>query len=117
DYIEVPVLLKFLFGQNDVKPYAMVGPSIGYLLSSKMEYDLGIFGSGEEDIKDETKSIDFGVGFGGGVTMPMGKNSIFVEARYAIGFVNLNDDPEDTETEIKTNGFQVFVGMTFPIGK
>lgn len=73
--------------------------------------------SEEVDIKDETKSIDFGLGFGAGVSFPAGNNSLFVEGRYALGSTNLNDDPEDSETSIKTRGIQVMAGVTFPLGQ
>ena len=115
DYIEVPLLLKFAFGTSGTKPYIMVGPTLGILMSAKWKVTAeGI--SAEVDVKDTTKGIDFGVSFGAGVSMPLGQNSLFVEARYALGLTNFNDDPEDPDTDIKTKGIQVFAGMTFPLG-
>ena len=114
-FLEVPVMFKYAFGTGEIKPYVMAGPTIGFLMSSKVEMSYG-GESAEEDWKDETTSIEFGLGFGAGVSMPMGNNSIFVEARYALGLTNLNDDPDDTETDIKSKGIQIFVGITFPVG-
>ena len=33
-YIEIPVLLKYAFGEGDIRPYIAVGPSFGYLASA-----------------------------------------------------------------------------------
>ena len=106
-YIEVPVMLKLAFGTGNAKPYVMAGPTIGFVLSAKLD---------DEDIKDEIKNTDFGLSFGGGVSIPAGNNSIFVEARYALGLSDINDDPDDPDTKLKTKGIQIFAGITFPLG-
>ena len=110
-YIEVPAMLKFAFGSGDTKPYVMAGPTVGYLLSAKVKDDME-----EQDIKDDVKNIDFGLAFGGGVSLPMGNNTLFVEARYSLGLSDLNDDPDDPDTSIKTKGIQIMAGITFPLG-
>jgi opacity protein-like surface antigen len=110
DYLEIPVMFKYAFGNSTAKPYVMAGPSIGILLSNK------VTNGGEVDIKDETKSTDFGVGFGAGVSFPAGSSSIFIEGRYTLGLTNVNDDPNDPDTDIKTKGIQFFGGVTFPLG-
>lgn len=110
-YIEVPAMLKFAFGGGDTKPYVMAGPTVGYLLSAKVKDDME-----EQDIKDDIKNIDFGLAFGGGVSLPMGNNTLFVEARYSLGLSDINDDPDDPDTSIKTKGIQIMAGITFPLG-
>ncbi len=110
-YIEVPAMLKFAFGSGDTKPYVMAGPTVGYLLSAKVKDDME-----EQDIKDDVKNIDFGLAFGGGVSLPMGNNTLFVEARYSLGLSDINDDPDDPDTSIKTRGIQIMAGITFPLG-
>jgi hypothetical protein len=113
-YIEIPVMLKFEFGANNVRPYIMTGPTIGYRLSAEMK--MSFEGEEEtEDMKDVTKDINYGVAFGGGVSMQMGNNTFFIEGRYSLGLANINDDPDDTDTTIKTKGIQVFAGITFPL--
>ena len=112
-YLEIPVMLKYAFGTSEIKPYIIAGPTIAYNLSSKLKISMG--GVSEEgDVKDDIKSLDFGVGFGAGVNVAMGNNSIFVEARYALGLTNINDHPNDPD--IKTKGIQIFAGITFPVG-
>jgi opacity protein-like surface antigen len=120
NYIEVPAMFKVAFGTNTTKPYVMAGPTIGFLMSAKQTGSASAFGTVEqinEDIKDSVKSIDFGVGFGGGVSFPAGNNALFVEGRYTLGLTNINDDPEDTETKINTKGIQIMAGITFPLGQ
>ena len=68
-------MLKFAFGSSETKPYVMAGPTVGYVLSVKLDDPVG----GEEDIKDTTKDFDFGIAFGGGVSFPAGNNTVFVE--------------------------------------
>ena len=119
-YLEIPMLVKYSFGASDIKPYIIAGPTIGFNLSAKAKFTMGDF-SEEDDVKDDTKSTDFGLGFGAGMSLPMGNNSIFIEARYALGLTNIEDgsqsDPEDnTESETKTKGIQIFAGITFPLG-
>jgi len=109
-YIEVPAMLKFAFGSGDTKPYVMAGPTVGYLLSAKVKDP-----DGEQDIKDDVKNIDFGLAFGGGVSLPMGNNTVFVEGRYSLGLSDLNDDPTD-DIKIKSKGIQIMAGITFPLG-
>lgn len=114
-YLEVPIMLKYVFVINNIKPYVMAGPTIGFNLSSKVKETWGGV-SHEEDTKDHTKSIDFGLGFGAGVSVPVGNNFIFAEARYALGLTNINDEPEHSDSELKNKGIQIFAGISFPIG-
>ncbi|NQV17949.1 MAG: PorT family protein [Armatimonadetes bacterium] len=110
--LEIPVMLKNAFGTADIKPYVMAGPIIGFNLSAKAKNN----GVAEEDIKDYIKNVEFGLGFGAGVNLPMGNNSIFLETCYAFGLTNVNDGL-NPGTDIKTKGLQIFVGITFPTGK
>ena len=112
-YLEVPVMLKYSFAANDIKPYIIAGPTIGFNLSSKGKETWG--GVSEEyDSKDQTSSIDFGLGFGAGVSQQIGNNFIFVEARYALGLTKIND-VKDPGVYLKNKGIQIFAGITFPL--
>jgi len=113
-YLEVPLMLKYAFGTSGTKPYVIAGPTIGFNLSAKVKGSEGGV-SAEIDVKDDIKSIDFGLAFGGGVSLPMGNNTIFVEGRYSLGLSDINDDSSD-DTEIKTKGIQIMAGITFPLG-
>ena len=111
-YIEIPAILTYTFdtGQAQVEPYLMAGLVLGLRTSAKVSS-----GGNEVDIKDLTKSSNFGGTFGAGVRIPVGMNKIFVEGRYTIGFQNILDAPDAT-FNFKTKGLAFFAGITFPFG-
>ncbi len=111
NYIEIPIMFKYIF-QNSASwlPYAMAGPSFGFLTSAKFDIDEG----GEQDEKDNSNTFDFGLGFGGGVSYPYNNKTFFAETRYVFGLTNVN--AESDESTVKNRGLQVFVGVTFPVG-
>ncbi len=60
-YLELPMMIRYNFQPSgNITPYAMAGPSLGYLTGAKFEY-----GSSENEAKDDFKSFDFGIGLGG----------------------------------------------------
>ncbi|WP_296149379.1 porin family protein [uncultured Flavobacterium sp.] len=112
DYLNLPIMAKYY-----VAPGFSIeaGPQIGFLLSAKNKYDYtsSFFGedlsdSGEEDVKDSFKSIDFGVNFGAGYEFTQ---NIFVQARYNLGLSNIADF--DNDFEIKNSVVQVSFGYKF----
>jgi len=112
NFFEIPILLKYAFGNGEIRPYVVAGPTIGFLMSAKVK------GSGggesfEQDIKDITKGMDFGLTFGVGATKPMGKNSLLGEVRYDAGLSNLNDDSDFPDATLKSSGIEVIVGILF----
>lgn len=113
-YFEVPVLFKLVLGTSTTRPYLLVGPSIGFLLSSKLKIE----GRDEDqDLKDDFKSNDFSLTFGGGVSFPAGNNSFFLEGRYNHGFKDIADfEGEGEDAEIKTKGIQIMAGFVFRFG-
>ncbi len=110
DYINVPIMAKYYVSDG----FSIeAGPQVSFLTSAKLDYDFTYDGStesGSEDFKDFTKGIDFGLGFGVGYKMGSGLN---FGARYNLGLSNINDDPDDPESNIKNNVFQFSVGYNF----
>lgn len=128
-FLELPVFLKAEFGRT-FRPYLMAGPTVGFLLSSDVEGEYsGI--TFKADLKEVTESIDFGLGFGAGVSYPVGAVTIFLEGRYAPGLSNmqkggtfeLSAGPivekitwDKKEDAYKNRGLQIMAGVTFPLG-
>ncbi len=110
-YFELPLILRYDIGTGNIKPYVMAGPTFGFNLSAKVKE----IGGDVEDMKNDVKSVDFGFGIGAGVRLPMGRNYIFVESRYAIGVADINDAAGGLKPIVKTNGIQMFAGFTFPL--
>jgi hypothetical protein len=123
-YLEVPILLKYTLGSGSAKPYLLAGPTIGMNMSSKfvMEF-LGV--ELEADTKDITESLDYGIDVGAGVSIALGKNNLFVEARYNLGLADIfkageidfeGDKMEMEDYEVKTTGIQIMAGIKMPLG-
>ncbi len=123
-YLEVPALLKIDLGKSSVRPYLMAGPTLGFNLSSKLNYSASAIGV-ETDAKDITESTDLGLTFGAGVSLPAGASAIFVEGRYALGLADVAKEGAITlmgeelvagDAEVKTRGLQLMTGISFPLG-
>lgn len=127
-FIEVPLFLKVQFGEQ-IRPYIMGGPAVGFLLSSTLESEIGglLFAG---DIEHITRKVDLGLGLGAGVSIPVGSSSIFLDGRYTLGLTNLNEGGTfiskagdivlesdiDKEAEAFSKGFQIMMGIVFPLG-
>jgi len=125
-FLEFPVLLKAQLIEGPARPYLMVGPSVGFLLSHKVRFaspPLGV--STEVDFKDISKSAEFSMQFGGGLALGVGRVSGFVDGRYSVGLTNVNEGgtvmvlgtPEVVDPiDVKTRGFQIMAGVTTSLG-
>ena len=113
-YFSLPVMFTYAFetGSNKFQPYIMAGPVMGILLSAKYVFSNG----NETDAKDLLKSVDFSATFGAGVNIAAGSNTVFIEGRYSLGFSNINNNPASPNTTIKTKGYGLNAGITFPFG-
>ena len=100
NYINVPVMFKWYATPN----FSIdLGPQVGFNVYSK--YKVGDLDA--EDIKDMTKSVDFGVGLGG--TYNLTDNAL-IQARYTMG---LTDAFKGELNEAKNGNIQLAFGMKF----
>jgi len=81
NYLNIPVLAKYYFIENKFSVEA--GPQLGFLLSAKAE---------GEDVKDFTRSVDFGFNLGAGYNFT---DNFSAGLRYTIGLSPLSDDDID----------------------
>lgn len=90
----VPILFKFKFLPRPF-PYLLSGLEFSYiaahirLRSYRLEAGSGWIEMPEEDLADETRKFDFGPVIGLGFEARLHKVSLFLEARYSIGFINM----------------------------
>lgn len=82
NYLNIPVLAKYYIVDNKFSVEA--GPQLGVLLSAKAE---------DEDIKDVTRSVDFGFNIGAGYNFT---DNLAVGLRYTIGLSPLTDEDVDS---------------------
>lgn len=96
DYLTVPILLRY----NPVPVFNIhAGPQFGFLLSAKAEAD-----GDSEDIKDNLKGLDLGLGFGAGVDLPMG---LGISARYVLGLSDIGEEVDGEDASVKNNVIQL----------
>lgn len=127
NYINVPIMVKYYFREGF---NVQIGPQIGFLVNSKLNFFEGIYSStGEKkttditaDLKKFVNPIDFGLNIGLGYELPRG---LFFDARYNIGLTRMNkkggyyyDEMNDFELEDAGGSsmnrvFQVSVGYKF----
>lgn len=102
NYIDIPVLLKVnIPTEGSFRPSIFAGPYLGMLLSAKFE---------DEDIKDFTKSMDYGLVFGAGLNYMLAEDKGFIslDARYGMGLTTIDDT--DDEADLKNMGITIMVG-------
>lgn len=125
-YLEIPLMLKAYPVDAMVKPYLMVGPALGVLLTNKVDVSDGMT-TVEADFKDITETTDWSIVVGGGVTGPVAAGRVFVDLRYAVGLTSINKggivplngfpplvvDPID----VKNRGLRIMGGYSFPLAR
>lgn len=127
-FLELPIFIKADFDGN-VRPYIFVGPSFGILLSSELsaEFNEIIF---KGDSESASEKLNVSLAFGGGISYPMDKFSIFLEGRYVHGLTNnikggtvtlsgghvtQGLDWDKKTDSLKYRGYQIMGGVTFPL--
>ncbi len=107
NYINVPVMLKFYATPEFSIDF---GPQVGFNVYSKMTASgkvSGIEAKQTIDLKDITKTVDFGLGLGATYNLT---DNAFVQARYTLGLTNVFDGDD---AEAKNGNVQIAFGMKF----
>lgn len=113
NYLNVPLMAKYFATE---KLFLEAGPQIGFVLSAKSDIEetetfMGITDSfsGDVDIKDNLKSVDFGLNFGLGYEFT---SQIFASARYNVGLTNINN-ASGSSADLKNGVVQFSFGYKF----
>lgn len=106
--ISIPFLLRiknmFSYGSS---PYFLGGIEISAILSHKVKFEKEM----AMNIKNHTKSTDFGLVFGCGYEIEMQEQLyFFIEARYHLGIRNIMSNPSE-EHGMKTNAILIMIGV------
>jgi len=118
DYIEAPLLAKVKFGNQATRAYGVIGPSLGYATSARIQPRITVllnFNLPEvninlaDDIYNRTE-ISGVVGAGVEHTIQTGK--LFVDARYNHSFTNIINDPI-VDVSVRNSGFQFTAGYAY----
>ena len=128
-YLEVPLFVKAYFG-GDIRPYVLAGPSLGILLSSEARsVFLGKQFSGS--INNILQKTNLGLAFGGGISIPVGGSTFFLEGYYTFGLRDMSKKGSlafttdhimlnteiDGKAEIRSRGMQILTGLSVPLGR
>jgi hypothetical protein len=124
-YINIPIMAKATFG-DDIKFFGEVGPTIGLLMSAKMdgesEYEVptgfnpqtGQITYETIKVKDSYKGTDFGLVFGAGTLIPAGNMKLMIDARYNMSLGTIAEDPEQGDTpDVKNGVISINLGLIF----
>jgi opacity protein-like surface antigen len=109
-YLNIPVMFKYYVAE---KFSFEAGPQIGFLLSAKEDVKVSAYGesaSEKIDVKDNLKSIDFGVNFGAGYDFT---ENISAGVRYNLGLSNIADFGDGDNTKFRNSVFSLSVGYKF----
>ena len=126
NYIDIPILFKAYFGQQNIKPYLFAGANIALKTGDiKVRNDKVIVDGqdvtsqvpdDEREIKFKTNLTDFGFNSGAGILFPVGKNNFYFEGQYNIGLTDINNEKDADKAEMKNKGVQIKAGIFFPVG-
>jgi hypothetical protein len=116
DYLEIPVLARLTYPMapgSTFRPSLLAGPALGIELSCDLEgQDGGVTVSAScSDFGFETKSVDFGLVFGGELGIDRGGMRIGLEARYNLGLTSFLD--ESGSGDIKNRAFSIMATIAF----
>jgi len=100
DYINIPLLIQYMF-DNGFRLQA--GPQVGFLAAAKAGVN-----DNDTDVKNNYKSVDFGLGLGIGYVHP--PSGFGIDVRYNLGLGNIN---ENTNVKSTNNGIQLGVFYLF----
>lgn len=104
--VSIPVLLKVKF-LDGTSPYVLGGVEFSFILSHKIKFQA----EEEVDIKENTKSIDYGLAFGSGFEIEIQEHLFFfIEARYHLGRTNIISN-KIVEESMNTQTILIIIGM------
>jgi hypothetical protein len=116
EYIEFPILVRAAFGNYNIKPYIMAGPSVGFLISAYLDiWDT------RYDARHLIKSTDFSLLFGGGLKYSWHSLNLFIDVRYLMGIRKIFEGgglPSGMildNIDNKSRCLQFLAGLSFPI--
>ena len=119
DYIEVPILLRYDFTAEGVRPFVSGGVSLAYQTSCEAKAATAEFSAevdcstldSDSDVALDVKKFDAGLAFGGGLDFPMANDRLFtLGARYVLGVTDIVKD----ET-VRNRAWQIYAGFSFPL--
>jgi hypothetical protein len=117
-YIEMPLLLKYTYGEGLVRPYIFAGPHFSYAMDGVIDYRataIVTFKLGRNNINldnDIYRRFEVGGLAGLGVAFTTGPFDTFFQGSFQHGFTNLLDPPL-IDLRLFNYGFNVTGGLSY----
>jgi hypothetical protein len=94
DFVEVPLMFRATFGQQIVRGYINLGPTVSYMVNGKETTEMAGITTEEKIDTEDTKYSLFEVGgaVGGGLHINTGLGSFLIDLRYHTGFTNIQKE-------------------------
>ena len=124
-YLQIPILAKVIVPTPPtlpVTPHFFAGPNFGFEVSCnaivppyRTQEGGGVSVSvGCDEVGVETKGFDFGLLFGGGLSIGKGPVAFLVDVGFDLGLSNIGDTTGSSDT-VRNRTFMASVGLMFPI--
>jgi hypothetical protein len=106
----LPVEIQII--SNNQRFYFSSGLEFSTLLKAETTIE-----SNTEDISNEVNEFNLFLNYGITYLIPVGKPSLFVEARYSQGLINMTNTPDEDAfiPRIKLSGWKFRAGIRIPI--
>jgi len=116
DYLEVPLLLGYTVpGAGQVRPFLMAGAQLGVKAKCEAEGTSGTVtvtvDCDDPDLEADVSGTDLAFVAGAGIAFSVGRGTLSVDARYAVGTKDIAKD-----TAARNRGFTVAASYMFRIG-
>ena len=109
-YIELPVYFKYDVLDFGGRLFIEGGPAFGYLLSSRTEATIQLYGPTSFDSKETYKSYDFSLDVGIGLQAPLSERlGVVVTGLYSNGLVHINR----SESSERTRDVRLMLGCAY----
>jgi opacity protein-like surface antigen len=111
-YLEIPILAKYSFEvYKRLTLYAYAGPALALKVGATEYWEYGEE-SGTKDL-DEVRRIDFGLTFGEGAEISVGRDLISLDIRYTQGLINCFEIKDVFDPTVKNGVLMILVGLGF----
>jgi hypothetical protein len=124
-YLEIPVHLKYYLASNEIRPYLIIGPSLGFELDATADFSTTGFDGEFDGVDALTEDTNLSIDIGFGLSYSVSSVNVFIEGYYSPGTMDIYKagtveiqglgEFEIGEADIKPVDFQVLAGLQFPL--
>lgn len=119
-YVEIPVLARLTFPMEGarVRPHIFAGPAVAFRSKCQVSASGGgvslTMACDDPNVDTPLKRVDWSITGGAGLSVPLGRISGLLEARYDYGLTKIDDS--SAAADVKNRAFMVFAGVAVPVG-